>query len=93
MLSTTSDEPLDQDSNNIADLVDLISVLAYVVRLEIRQPGILKESSGRLLQTMTTDQRHLESVLGFVLYIGLDLFIFYLVLWEFVMQRDLDRGR
>jgi hypothetical protein len=93
MLPTTSDESLDQDSNNIADLVDLISVLAYVVRLEIRQPGILKESSGKLLQTMQTDQRHLESVLGFVLYIGLDLFIFYLILWEFVMQRDLDRGR
>ena len=93
MSSTTSDESLDQDSNNIADLVDLISVLAYVVRLEIRQPGILRESSGKLLQTMKTDQRHLESVLGFVLYIGLDLFIFYLVLWEFVMQRDLDRGR
>jgi hypothetical protein len=64
-----------------------------VIRLNIRRPGLLEDSSRRLLQTMETSQRHLESVFGFVLYIGFDLFIFYLVLWEFVMQRDLDGSR
>lgn len=88
MVPLAVDHDTDQDTQNIADLVGLISVVAYVARLDVRRPGILGESLRKLRQLIDTEQRHLESVLGFVLYIGVDLFVFYLALWELAIQRD-----
>ncbi len=92
MQQRASDDEVDQVTENIADTVDLISVIAYVLRLETRRSGSLHESLQNMAKLISTSPKHLESIIGFVLYVGLDLFIFYLALWELVLNRDTERA-
>jgi len=50
----------------------------------------MEEVKQRLCRQVGLNDGQLNAVLGFVLYIGLDLFVFYLGLWEFALTRDYD---
>jgi hypothetical protein len=79
-----------QQDENLSHLIDLISLIAYSVRLNLRNPAAIDSLKAGLANLAQMTERQLEVVLGFVLFIGRDLFIYYLLLWEFVLTRDLD---
>jgi hypothetical protein len=85
-----SEAVVDQETENIENLINLISVLAYVCRLDCRRTGLLGQVKAALSALIGADYRELDGVLAYVLFIGSDLFFFYLSLWEYVQLRDCD---
>lgn len=79
-----------QERENLRQLVDVVSTMALGARLQARQPGVLGEIRESLCRQVGLEDRQLTAVLGFVLYVGVDLFIFYLGFWEFILVRDYD---
>lgn len=83
-------DSLDPDSPNIVLIALLISALALAARLSARHDGFLTEVKRSLCDHADFRIDQFNAVIGFILYVGADLFVFYLGLWEFVLARDYD---
>ena len=75
----------DQESENLCGFIDLISLLAYVARLNQRTPDDTICVFQELGNIIDMDETRTREILGFVMYIGMDLVVYYLSLWEFVL--------
>ena len=84
-----SDEAAQQRENYLA-MIQFLSVFAQVCRHEVRSPGVLKQFINELSKQMTSGFNELHGVLGYLLFVGEDIFAFYLLLWEIVFQADMD---
>ena len=86
----TDDVDADQDLKNLKHIVEVISLIALAARLNARQSGLLAKVKHNLCHHTDLTDEQLTAVLGFIMYVGMDLFVFYLGLWEFVLVRDYD---
>jgi hypothetical protein len=84
------DDETSQEEENIEALVDLLSVTAFACRLSARQDNFLPDFLMDLAGAIDTDTSMLQLYLGYAIYIGIDVFLYYLLLWEFVLSRDFD---
>lgn len=76
-------------------MVRFLSLFAQVCRLEARQRGVLGRFFDHLKERMefaepVRKDEELKGVLSYVLYLGEEIFAFYLLLWELVFTADLD---
>jgi hypothetical protein len=90
MAQKSVDEESSQTEENISALVDLLSVTALACRYSVRQSEYLNDFLEHLAKAIDTDIDHLRLYLGYAIYIGIDVFLYYLLLWEFVLSRDYD---
>ncbi|OQK17982.1 hypothetical protein AU255_09030 [Methyloprofundus sedimenti] len=84
-----SDEAAQQRENYLA-MIQFLAVFAQVCRHEVRSPGVLKLFINELSAQVANGLNELQGVLGYLLFVGEDIFAFYLLLWEIVFQADMD---
>lgn len=84
------EDEISQEEKNISLLVDLLSATALACRFSDRQHRYLAYFEASLADAMDTDTELLKVYLGYAIYIGIDVFLYYLLLWEFVLSRDFD---
>lgn len=75
---------------HLQGLVRFLCLFAGVCRLEVRQPGALEAFTRETLAKTDFTLGDFKNALGFMLYIGEDLFGFYLLLWELIYCADVD---
>lgn len=75
---------------NYLDMIHFLSIFAQVCRHDARTPGVLKLFIDELGGQVENGANELHGVLGYLLFIGEDIFAFYLLLWEIVFQVDWD---
>ena len=71
-------------------MIQFLSVFAQVCRHDVRNPGVLQSFIHKLSGQVANGLNELQGVLGYLLFIGEDIFAFYLLLWEVVFQADMD---
>lgn len=76
-----------QRYENLVDLAHFVAWLAFVCRMEVREPGALNE----FLRSFQ-EQQGAKASLTYVLQIGESLFAFYLLLWELALKAEIDKG-
>lgn len=82
----TNDSP--QEIENLQLIIAGLSLLAQVCRWNARKTGVLEQFKSKSKQLITVNSEQLELILGYLLFIGEDIFSFYLLLWEFVIKAD-----
>jgi hypothetical protein len=88
-LDSLSDEEK-QLRENYLNMIHFLSIFAQVCRQDARKPGVLALFVDELSDKSGVGKNELQGVLGFLLFIGEDVFAFYLLLWEIVFQADRD---
>ena len=78
------DEEVALTREHLDGMAHLLASLAWVCRLDGRQPGTLKAWLTRLNQMNIS----LQGPLSYLLQVGEAIFSFYLVLWELVLMAD-----
>jgi len=73
-----------QQRENLNHIAHLLAALAFACRLDVRQPGVLKNYLNRLNKSGIP----LDGPLAFLLQIGEALFAYYLLLWELALKAD-----
>lgn len=68
-----------------------LSRYARACRWEVRKPGILADIWSRARSHLGS-QHDLEVVVGYLLALGKDIFLYYLLLWEAVFKTDVDNS-
>jgi len=79
---------------DLEKMTRFLSLFAQVCRVEPRRPGtldrFLDDLRGRLdIPDAKEREKDLRGVLSYLLYVGGEVFAFYLLLWEFVFNADL----
>jgi hypothetical protein len=75
---------------HLAEMVRFISFLAQVCRAQVRTPGVLKDVLKDIgLRTDMSNSR-VSGNIGYLLFLGEDLFAFYLMLWEVVFSAECE---
>lgn len=77
-----------QRYENLVDLAHFVAWLAFVCRMEVREPGVLNS-----FLTSFQEQQGAKASLTYVLQIGEALFAFYLLLWELALMAEMDKQR
>ena len=72
-------------------LIRTLSLFAQICRYEARKPGVLERFCLTIQEKYDISYKDFTKTLGFILYIGEDLFAFYLFLWELVFTADCDQ--
>jgi len=80
----TVDEEVSLTRQHLDGMAHLLASLAWVCRLDGRQPGTLKAWLSRLNQTNIP----LQGPLSYLMQVGEAIFSFYLLLWELVLMAD-----
>ena len=86
------DEEL-QNRENMCHIIHFISLFAQICRMESRCSGSLKAfmlDIAKYLQNYGFADEYYRRVLGFILHVGEDMFLFYLLLWELALRCDYD---
>lgn len=86
---STEDE-ISQGEENVSSLIDLLSATAFACRFSARQPDFMAGFQNCLADELNAGLEQLRICLGYALYIGIDVFQYYLLLWELVLSRDFD---
>jgi hypothetical protein len=88
--------PEEVQRENIQKMVSFLSLWAYVCRKNARKQGVLENflADIEMRLSMLNMLSNRKSMLSYLLYVGEDVFAFYLLLWEFVFTCDIDiRGK
>lgn len=95
LLDSLSDDDIellkDEDAQlreNYLDMISFLSLFAQVCRYEARYSGVLELFIKELNIKTGMDKDDIRGSLGYLLFIGEDIFAFYLLLWEIVFQAD-----
>jgi len=86
-IALLSDEDA-QLRENYLGMIGFLSLFAQVCRYEARHLGILDRFINTLGSQAKMNATDVERTLGYLLFIGEDIFSFYLLLWEIVFQAD-----
>jgi len=84
-----TDEGRQLRENHLA-MIQFLAVFALVCRQDVRNPGVLKLFVNELAGQVGNGLNELQGILGYLLFIGEDIFAFYLLLWEIVFQAGRD---
>jgi len=76
--------------DNYVDIIHFLAVFAQICRQEVRNLGVLDLFVHELSGQVANGMNELMGVLGYLLFIGEDIFSFYLLLWEVVFKVDMD---
>ena len=90
-LNSNHEDELSVDQEHVLQISRFLSLFAKVCRWETREQGNLQQFLAKARQ-IVADNGQFESVLGYLLYIGKDIFGFYLLLWEAVLTADYNIG-
>jgi hypothetical protein len=90
-LNQSPEEELSVDQESVLQISQFLSLFARVCRWETRNEGSLYKFLAKARQVVEDDNQF-ESVLGYLLYIGRDVFGFYLLLWEAILTADYTMG-
>ncbi len=91
LLSSECDHhPIDQ--RQLAPIHQVIALLAKACRLEPREPGMVAQLIDTLTTTSGLSPMKTKKRLGYLLYLGFDLFGFYLMFWELIFRIERDGG-
>jgi len=82
-------EPEEVQRENLQRILRFLALWAYVCRKNAREPNIL-ERFLRDVKIRLAQPSELKGMLSYLLYVGEDVFAFYLLLWELVFTCDLD---
>lgn len=74
-----------QRFENLATMAHLIAWMAYVCRMEVREPGVLDDFLASF-----RDESATKASMTYLLQLGEGLFGFYLLLWELALKAELD---
>ncbi len=89
-----TDEEKVQEKEHLSNTIRFVSLLAQICRCEARCKGVLdnflSDMKERFDDFNTAD---LRKTFCYLLYIGEDVFAFYLLLWELIFTADYDSGR
>lgn len=89
LLITMPEGGTDQDQQNLQLIDRLLCLFAAVCRWESR--GIVLTAwQNKLLEAANFDSLAVTQALSYLLYVGRDIFEFYLLLWELVFAADAD---
>lgn len=84
LLKTEVNNEDEQEVENLRLIVGGLSLLAQICRWESRSKGSLSRFKEQSKQMLEINDEQLELILGYLLFIGEEIFSFYLLLWEFV---------
>lgn len=88
LLNTEIDNDKPQEVENLRLIVAGLSLLAQICRWEPRKSGVLEGFKSEAKQLIGVNSGQLEHILGYLFFIGEDVFSFYLLLWEFLIKAD-----
>jgi hypothetical protein len=83
------DYVMPMDEENVQLITKFLSGYARACRWEVRKPGTLEDIWNQVRNHLGSRQ-DLELVLGYLLTLGKDVFLYYLLLWEVVFKTDVD---
>ncbi|CAM2011407.1 hypothetical protein [Acanthopleuribacter pedis] len=89
----SSETPERTDQEALAPAHQLIALLAKACRWETRAQGVLEALMAQMTAASAGSPLDTRKRLGFLLYLGFDLFGFYLLFWELIFRFDHDGGR
>ncbi|NEV62344.1 hypothetical protein [Thiorhodococcus minor] len=89
VLSSRPDHGGSQEQLNLQLIDRLLCVFAAVCRWESRGPALAAWNDS-LQEAGLPDDAAISQALGYLLYVGRDVFEFYLLLWELVFAADAD---
>jgi hypothetical protein len=87
----TDDDNLQILQRFIMEISQFLSLFARICRWETRSSGCLEHFITQA-KNIVGDSNQFESVFGYLLYIGKEIFGFYLLLWEAVLRTDYNTG-
>lgn len=90
-LGSNQNEELSVEQESLLQISQYLSLFARACRWEIREKGSLDKFINKSRQ-IVAENSQFESILGYLLYIGRDIFSFYLLLWEAVLTADYHSG-
>ncbi|MGM0608262.1 MAG: hypothetical protein ACQESN_08160 [Thermotogota bacterium] len=83
-------ENSETEKEHILWMISFLSLFAQICRLEAREKGILNNFMKYLKEEFDSEYMPVTKQVGYILYIGDDVFAFYLMLWELVLTADYD---
>jgi len=86
-----SDDEQSVHQENVFLIAQFLSRFAKVCRCEVRRPGTLDEFMTKA-KGVVNDEANFEAIFGFLLYIGKEIFSYYLMLWEAVLTSESIKG-
>ena len=86
-----SGDNLSVEQEFILQICKFLSIFARVCRWEVRDSGCLEHFITQA-KNIAGEANQFESVFGYLLYIGKEIFGFYLMLWEAVLRTDYNTG-
>ncbi|MCB9480996.1 MAG: hypothetical protein H6680_04120 [Desulfobacteraceae bacterium] len=87
------DEYLETEKEHISWIISFISLFAKVLRIDSRQKGVFDRFKKALEEKCSSSSSSFSKKLGYILYIGDDLFGFYLMFWELLLTADYDLAK
>jgi len=69
-------------------IIHFLSLFAQVCRMECRQPGTINTLVHSFEKIPVLNVKECQESLAFLLYVGEDIFAFYLLLWEMIFTAD-----
>ena len=88
LLNTEKENESPQEVENLKLMLSGLSLLAQICRWDSRSSGALERFKAKAKELIEVDSKQLELILSYLLFIGEDVFSFYLLLWEFVTKAD-----
>jgi len=86
-----NEDDLSIEQELILEISQFLSLFARICRWETRSSGCLEHFITQA-KNIVGDPNQFESVFGYLLYIGKEIFGFYLLLWEAVLRTDYNTG-
>lgn len=86
LLNTEVDNKSQQEVENLVLIISGLSLIAHICRWESRSPGSLEKFKLKAKQLISLNAEQLDLTLGYLLFIGEDVFSFYLLLWELAIK-------
>ncbi|GEM_PF-1649161 len=90
-INLADEENLSVEQDFILQISNFLFLFAKVCRWETREPGNLVRFI-KQAKYLVEDTGVFESVFGYLLYIGKEIFGFYLLLWEAILRSDYNTG-
>ena len=90
LFAPESEEGWNQEEENLYEIIHFLSIYAAVCRWEVRIPGTLENFNKKINEILKTEPHLIQQAVGYLLYVGADIFYFYLLLWEVIFKIDIQ---
>lgn len=89
----TLDDADAQRIENHKNIIRFLSLFAQICRCEVRNTGVLRKYFCDIKSSSDYPDDYISQILGYLLYVGEEIFCFYLLLWELIYTADYDMPR